>query len=54
MQFSMMSCENFYLQSEHIPSKWKNTRSNMQVLTKIKNHTIIDINRKEQKTKAYV
>ena len=29
----------FYLQSEHIPSKW-NTRSNMQVLTKIKNPTI--------------
>ena len=26
----------FYLQSEHIPSKWKNTCSNMQVLTKIK------------------
>ena len=31
----------FYLWSEHIPSKWENTRSNMQVLTKIKNPTII-------------
>ena len=29
-----------YLQSEHIPSKWENTRSNMQVLTKIQNPTI--------------
>ena len=31
----------FYSWSEHIPSKWENTRSNMQVLTKIKNPTII-------------
>ena len=38
----MMSSKNsfFYLQSEHIPSKWENTRSNMQVLTKVKNPTI--------------
>ena len=26
----------FYLESEHIPSKWENTHSNMQVLTEIK------------------
>ena len=32
----------FYLWSKHIPSKWKNTRSNMQILTKIKNPTIIN------------
>ena len=34
----------FYLQSEHIPSKWENTRSDMQVLTELKkshcNHTM--------------
>ena len=31
----------FYFQSEHIPSKWENTRPDMQVLTEIKNPTII-------------
>ena len=35
MQFIITSKEEtfFYLQSEHILSKWENTRSDMQVLT---------------------
>ena len=38
MQYSMMSSEtiSFIYESEHILSKWKNTRSNIQVLTEIK------------------
>ena len=39
MQFNMMSSENFSF--IYIPSKWENTRLDMQVLTKIKNPTII-------------
>ena len=31
----------FYLQSEHIPSKWEITRFDMQVLTELKNLTIM-------------
>ena len=42
MQYSMVPSETlFYLQSEHIPSKWENTRSNMQLLTELNKPTII-------------
>ena len=45
----MMSLEKawepfFYLQSEHIPSKWDNTHSDMQVLAEIKKSHYNDLN----------